>query len=265
MLPKDATSHLNLTLTFNIEGFNYVIFVTSETMKCFGCGAEGHLVRACPEARQEAGGSGSDRPAAEAGGSGPSLPATGAAVSVSDRPVAGVVAERDEEEHPGETCSPVALQDAKKTGQDGLNMQEKTKEGQTVKGTSDNSVRKKQMEEKEGQKVCSNGDSALYNVVMEDICDDTGLTVKTNKRKKRAGRNTQNEAKTRRVLQAASEEEEEEELTASQTVQTASYSVEAIKQFLAQTKGQRHIQLQHFFPSLTGFIESVAQFSSVCD
>lgn len=149
------------------------------------------------------------------------------------------MAERAEEEHPGETCSPVALQDAKKTGQDGLNMQEKTKEGQTVKGTSDNSVRKKQMEEKEGQKVYSNGDSVLYNVVMEDICDDAGLTVKTNKRKKRGGRNTQNEAKTRRVLQAASEEEEEEEeLTASQAAQTASYSVEAIKQFLAQTKGR---------------------------
>ena len=75
MLPKDANSHLNLTLTFNVEGFNYVIFVTSETMKCFGCGAERHLIRACPKARQEAGGSGSDRPAAEAGGSGSVQPA----------------------------------------------------------------------------------------------------------------------------------------------------------------------------------------------
>lgn len=26
-----------------------MVFATSETMKCFGCGAEGHLIRACPE------------------------------------------------------------------------------------------------------------------------------------------------------------------------------------------------------------------------
>lgn len=38
MLLKDANSHLNLTLTFNVEGFNYVVFVSSETMKCFWCG-----------------------------------------------------------------------------------------------------------------------------------------------------------------------------------------------------------------------------------
>lgn len=176
MLPKDADSQLNLTLTFSVKGFNYVIFVTSEmTMKCFGCGAEGHPIRACPKARQVAGGSGSERPveeaggsgpgmsAAEAGGSGPSqpaleaagsglgLPAIEAAGSGSVRPVAGVVVNQTEEEHPGESCSPVASQGAEKTGQDGLNglnMQEETQEGQTVKGMSDNSVTKEQTEKK---------------------------------------------------------------------------------------------------------------------
>ncbi|KAI3352308.1 hypothetical protein L3Q82_005171 [Scortum barcoo] len=53
MILKDADSHLNLTLNFKVDGFNYNVFVTSETMKCFGCGAEGHLIRACPEARRE--------------------------------------------------------------------------------------------------------------------------------------------------------------------------------------------------------------------
>ena len=71
---------------------------------------------------------------------------------------------------------------------------------------------KKQMEEKTR---CSDGDSVLNNVLMEDICNDTGLTVKTNQRKKRGGKKTQNEAKTKRVLQTASDDEEEE-LTASQ-------------------------------------------------
>ena len=44
MIPKDADSHLNLTLNFKIDGFNYIVFVSSDTMKCFGCGAEGHLI-----------------------------------------------------------------------------------------------------------------------------------------------------------------------------------------------------------------------------
>lgn len=46
MVLKDAENHLNLTLNFRIEGFN-VVFVTSDTMKWFRCGAEGHLIRAC--------------------------------------------------------------------------------------------------------------------------------------------------------------------------------------------------------------------------
>ncbi|KAK0155410.1 Transposon TX1 uncharacterized protein [Merluccius polli] len=67
MIPKDADSHLNLTLTFKIDGFNYIVFVTSDTMKCFGCGAEGHLIRACPEARKgNAGAPGPERVAGTA-------------------------------------------------------------------------------------------------------------------------------------------------------------------------------------------------------
>lgn len=53
MVLKDSAGHLELTFNFNIEGFNYVVFVTSITMKRFGCGAEGHLHRACPRGRGE--------------------------------------------------------------------------------------------------------------------------------------------------------------------------------------------------------------------
>ena len=211
-------------------------FVASETMKCFGCGAEGHLSPK-PDRRL----------------------VVWAWIGRQRRPVVGVVV-KTEEEHPGETCSPVASQDAEKTGQNGLKMQEKTMEGQSVIGTIDNSVMKKQMKEEKGKKVCSDGDSVLNYVLMEDICDDTGLTVKTNKWKKRGGKNTQSEVKRWRMLQTISYEEEEKELTASQAAQIASYSVEYIKQFLAQTKGWRYVWWQYFFPDLTGFIRFMARF-----
>lgn len=32
-------------LDFGVDDFSYVVFVTTEKMKCFGCGKTGHLVR----------------------------------------------------------------------------------------------------------------------------------------------------------------------------------------------------------------------------
>lgn len=49
MVLNDYTSELNVTFKFKVDHFDYVIFATTESMKCFGCGKEGHLIRACPE------------------------------------------------------------------------------------------------------------------------------------------------------------------------------------------------------------------------
>lgn len=68
MIPKDTESPINLTL--RVGGFNYVVFITSETMKCLGCGAEGHLIRPCPKARKGNPGESSSVPAEGARGSG---------------------------------------------------------------------------------------------------------------------------------------------------------------------------------------------------
>ncbi|KAK3560190.1 hypothetical protein QTP86_000663 [Hemibagrus guttatus] len=48
MILNSDITELERTLTFKIDGFEYVIFVS--TMMCFGCGKTGHLVRACPQA-----------------------------------------------------------------------------------------------------------------------------------------------------------------------------------------------------------------------
>ncbi len=51
MILKDPTRELHLSFSFKVEGYSYVVFATSENMKCFGCGAEGHLIRSCLERR----------------------------------------------------------------------------------------------------------------------------------------------------------------------------------------------------------------------
>lgn len=48
MILKDNATDLNLTFSFKVEGFNYVVFATSDTMKCLVCDDECHLVRSCP-------------------------------------------------------------------------------------------------------------------------------------------------------------------------------------------------------------------------
>ncbi len=48
MILQEHLDELDLSLNFRHEDFNYVIFVTTNNMKCFNCGGFGHLIRACP-------------------------------------------------------------------------------------------------------------------------------------------------------------------------------------------------------------------------
>ncbi|KAI3363574.1 hypothetical protein L3Q82_012163 [Scortum barcoo] len=69
-----------LLRTRRLHGFRHI---TSETMKCFGCGAQGHLIRSCPEG---AGG----RRAAAAAGEGVRGPGARRGRPLRDRPLAAV-------------------------------------------------------------------------------------------------------------------------------------------------------------------------------
>ncbi len=44
---------LDLVLNFRVDDFDYVVFITTDKIKCFGCGNIGHLVRACPSKQVE--------------------------------------------------------------------------------------------------------------------------------------------------------------------------------------------------------------------
>lgn len=53
MILNNINDDLNISLKFKIDNHDYVFFVTSESMKCFRCGSEGHIVRNCPEQEEE--------------------------------------------------------------------------------------------------------------------------------------------------------------------------------------------------------------------
>lgn len=49
MILKSETEELSVAFKFKVDGYDYVVFASSETMRCFGCGQEGHLRRFCKE------------------------------------------------------------------------------------------------------------------------------------------------------------------------------------------------------------------------
>ncbi|KAI4899184.1 hypothetical protein NFI96_019398, partial [Prochilodus magdalenae] len=84
MVLKSGIEKLNVAFKFKIDGFDYVVFATSDTMKCFGCGREGHLRRSCPSEAGEGTSRASD--SAPAGGS-----AAGVDPEPGQEPVSGAV------------------------------------------------------------------------------------------------------------------------------------------------------------------------------
>lgn len=52
MILKDDED-LDLSLHLKVDEFDYVIYATTDKMKCFKCGEVGHLIRACPGKNQE--------------------------------------------------------------------------------------------------------------------------------------------------------------------------------------------------------------------
>ncbi|XP_058845122.1 uncharacterized protein LOC131697790 [Acipenser ruthenus] len=49
MILNDMSQELNVALKFKIDENSYIIFATTDVMRCFGCGKEGHVVKNCPE------------------------------------------------------------------------------------------------------------------------------------------------------------------------------------------------------------------------
>ena len=45
MILNDRTLDLKVNFKLSVDGFEYTLFATTESMKCFGCGGEGHLIR----------------------------------------------------------------------------------------------------------------------------------------------------------------------------------------------------------------------------
>ncbi|TWW74497.1 Transposon TX1 uncharacterized 82 kDa protein ORF 1 [Takifugu flavidus] len=48
MILNNRAEEFNYRFIVRVDDFDYTLFATSSTLKCFNCGEEGHLARACP-------------------------------------------------------------------------------------------------------------------------------------------------------------------------------------------------------------------------
>ncbi|KAI3358279.1 hypothetical protein L3Q82_003277 [Scortum barcoo] len=132
MILKNRDEELNLRLHVRVEDFDYVIFATSAAMKCFGCGKEGHTVRACPDRGE------------------PAPPGVGGASGAADRP--GAADHRGAGERSGVTSWPGQSGVREQVELNGSAVDNNAQTGAEEKSNSEDEVEKKQ-----GQKkvICS--------------------------------------------------------------------------------------------------------------
>ncbi|TWW78233.1 hypothetical protein D4764_11G0003540 [Takifugu flavidus] len=48
MILNNNEEEVKLALRFTVDDFDYTVFGTTDSQKCFGCGEEGHLIQSCP-------------------------------------------------------------------------------------------------------------------------------------------------------------------------------------------------------------------------
>ncbi|ROL49802.1 hypothetical protein DPX16_13467 [Anabarilius grahami] len=238
---------LNLVLKFKIDDCDYVMYVTSETMKCFKCHQDGHLARACPENEEHETFQNND----------------------GEGQVENVVREKQQEEN----------RDRNEEG-------EKHEDGEkSEQGTSQEESVNKDNEEKLVQDTIEIENDVVGSLVevetsrdIEMTDDDSLFKTPTLKRKttgKRRGKKARKEQFQEIQLKEkmdygvdsdhskSDESVTESECESVSSVDSASlrrserkaYTVEKIKAFLLSTKGMKGVQVEDFFPDRELFIE----------
>lgn len=234
MILKKSDEELNLVFKFKVDDFDYTVHVTSETMKCFGCGIVGHVIRSCPER-------------------------AGAVRAVADLPP--VRAE-------SETSLPVEPQ---RTVQEENGDDSDQENEQTESVASDQNAQDVLKEDQNVSQTATRvAESVLFNE--EDALLDAEISKLSTKRKNPENKsNTEQVTKVSKtnpmsissqsddVLMSTQESESDVSGDTQMNVESA-YPFTKIQSFLQRTKGLRSVKIDEFFPDLKLFIDSVKFF-----
>ena len=255
MVLKD--SDLDLTLNVQVDDFNYSIYATSHTMKCFGCGLAGHLVRACPEKRSSS--------------------ANGADLNEQNTRVGEghLATEKDNAPVNGDGAG---VDGAQPSEQEPSNVEEPEVTPSDQDVSSETVERKNDEPEVDTSDITDSSQNsdisaAALDETSNDVNGDDSQNIETDvnpfkvpKGKKRARARSSPEVQTKKrdvqidlnSTDAESESESECNLTCSlpkSGFSSREYSVEDIKSFLTQTKNAKNVKVDDYFPDIEQFME----------
>ena len=281
MILNNSSTELSVTFRLKIEGIDYILFATSDVMRCFGCGKEGHVIRVCPEKPAASRQTEPDLSAGE-GTSGVKTKRLLSAQHLSDKDKGekstSVVKETIEKadvgsEEEGEEVTQVSepLQsniavdihvDADSAGEEGVGGGD---EGGGDEGVKENS----EVAEIRNEEIPAESE-------VEEMEESSSVSISRQKRKAGEINNSGSTAKKATVnVRKGNEEqtEEDEEAESDSTFEgfldeeleeeEELYDFEAIKGFLKETKGVRGTKLRNYFPNKELFVNSVKPYMKI--
>lgn len=251
MITKDDAD-LDMTLNFRIDDSDYVVFVTTAKMKCFGCGIFGHLIRNCPDKIAAKAKNGSENSE-----SGDTAGVAGAAEVVPSGESSAVAA-------PGPSSESV-------TGSTSLHRLSSTAHTETHSdaGVKDlTNVAQGSGDIGDGQIGRSSDNSSAQ---LQEMCEVNNCFGKEEEQsifkmpQKRKKSNEVPDAKISKTSEMHEDEEQDIESDAESSDSSVtlsqsefvgrSYELDDIKLFLRSTKNKRGVRVQEFFPDLEQFVE----------
>ena len=255
MVLKDNKDELDLTLNVKADNFNYVVYATTNFMRCFGCGLTGHLIRACPDKRgnsDDASGQSENvgRPSGDAGEK--QAAETGEPCAGETATISPTVGETDDADVP---------QEQEKNTSDSLN-EMASSEGSVV----DNAERES-ADVLQDNNVTLTDNSEVQTAMDVNLMEMDARIFKLPPEKRK--RSHVNKSAKKKLVDLSSSDAESESdfsdcsITCSlhQSVYTnRTYSSDDVKTFLKETKHVRNVRIDDYFPDVEQFISKTRSF-----
>ncbi|KAK3519527.1 hypothetical protein QTP70_034596 [Hemibagrus guttatus] len=281
MLLKEGVGELNVVFKFTVEGFDYNIFVSSDTdIKCFRCGQTGHLARACPERQSDPGVS--ERPGQDAAEPARVVPPAAAVRPAAEGPGAAAAPDLTESEPQaqpaaqtptGATSAPEKPRTAEPAAAEPRSARPDRKKPWSTEKSSVGSgavleppalteagaeVQGNRMETPDTTPVQGDGGDV-------DMADEPVFKVPNKRKKQGKGQGKKQARKDMKVEERESDSDDcisDSVLTFDSQEEQINvvYSAEDIKEFLRKTKWQKNVALEEFFPDRKQFIHDVKFF-----